>query len=76
MADQENFFLKINKGQRYDAIQEEMKSIMASKTGYSGQDLMTPDSKMGFGFNKADPWHKDGLIPRGIPLHPNERVTY
>jgi hypothetical protein len=68
VSDQENNFLKVNKGQRYNAIQEEMKAMMANKSGYSGDDLMTPDEKMGFGYNKQDPWHKDGLIPKGIPM--------
>ena len=53
-----------------------MKAIMAGKTGYSGDDLMTPNEKMGFGYDRTDPWHKDGLLPKGIPMQTFQTTHY
>jgi hypothetical protein len=44
--------------------------MMGGKSGFGGEDLLTLDEKLGFGNDRNnEAWHKDGLIPKGIPLH-------
>jgi len=66
----ENSFHAVDKRARYDAMQAEMQAMMGNKSGYGGDDLLSADEKLGFGNDKYhEAWHKDGLIPKGIPLH-------
>ena len=58
---------EVDKQARYDAMQAEMKAMLGSKSGHGGNDLLSPDEKLGFGSISEKRYDGRGSNMGGFP---------